>query len=343
MSVISVIMSVYNSENYLKDSVESILKQTFSDFEFIITDDGSTDNTLKILKKYAEEDNRIKLLVNSENLGIPKSVNKMFDVSNGEFIARMDADDISHVQRFEKQISFMQNNSDIGFCGTNSEFFGKYVNKKYNHWIFDHEEIRAALLFRNVIANDTALIRKKVIDQYKIRYNENYKAIQDYELWSRLISLTKFFIIPEVLLKVRVTDTGITATSSKIKNYRENLLRQVYRNLLENMGVSHSEEELFIHDFIASKNNKTSIEHLKNGEKWLIKLYNYNYIHKVYDERTFGKLLNSYWLNLCHRASYLGLPTAIIFFNSSLYKYKNYTIKGILSILVKCLIRYKRL
>ena len=217
MPVISVIMSVYNSENYIKDSVESILNQTFSDFEFIITDDCSTDNTLKMLKKYAKENNRIKLLINSENLGLTKSLNKMIDISNGEFIARMDADDISLAQRFEKQISFMKRNPDIGVCGTNNESFGNYVNKKNIRWIFEHEEIRAALLFHNAFPHGTALIRKKIIDQHKIRYDENYRVIQDYELWQRLIRLTKFSIIPEVLLKGRITDTGVTAKSSKKK------------------------------------------------------------------------------------------------------------------------------
>ena len=119
------------------------------------------------------------------------------------------------------------------------------------------------------------------------------------------------------------------------------MLRQIFRNSLENIGISHSEHELSIHSLIVSNNINKNIDYLKNGEEWLKKLYKHNHINKVYDERIFCKLLGGYWFNLCARSSSLGLPTAIIFFKSSLY-YKNIKIKRILSIFVKCLGGYKR-
>ncbi|HXK49687.1 MAG TPA: glycosyltransferase family 2 protein, partial [Clostridiales bacterium] len=111
---ISVIMSVYNSEQYLQESIDSILDQTFNDFEFIITDDCSTDGSFEIIKSYAMLDKRIKYFRNSENIGLTKSLNLMLDIAKGKYIARMDSDDISMPDRFSKQFDFMENNPEIG-------------------------------------------------------------------------------------------------------------------------------------------------------------------------------------------------------------------------------------
>ncbi|MDD4353774.1 MAG: glycosyltransferase family A protein, partial [Candidatus Nanoarchaeia archaeon] len=115
---ISVIMSAYNTERYIAEAIESILNQTFKDFEFIIIDDGSTDDSLKIIKRYVKKDRRIKLIHNKKNIGLTKSLNKGLKIAKGQYIARMDADDISLPQRFQIQYDFLEKNKDIFLIGT---------------------------------------------------------------------------------------------------------------------------------------------------------------------------------------------------------------------------------
>ena len=158
---ISVIMSVFNSEKYLKEAVDSILEQTFTDFEFIITDDCSTDSSLAILEEYAKKDNRIILLKNSENIGLTKNLNKMIDIAKGKYIARMDADDISLPKRFQIQYNFMEENSDIGVCGSNIGHIGT-LDKVSNHPL-NHNEIKIGLLFKCVMMHPTIVVRKNII------------------------------------------------------------------------------------------------------------------------------------------------------------------------------------
>ena len=116
--MISVIMSVYNDEKYLSKAVESILNQSYKDFEFIIVNDGSTDNSFEILEKYQQDDKRV-ILIEQDNIGLTKSLNKAIDMACGKYIARMDSDDISLLTRFQKQIDFLEQNKDYALAGTN--------------------------------------------------------------------------------------------------------------------------------------------------------------------------------------------------------------------------------
>ena len=143
---ISIIMSVYNSERYLKEAIESILNQTYTDFEFIITDDSSTDSSLRILEKYKNNDERITLIRNSENVGLTVNLNRMMDLARGKYIARMDADDISLPKRIATQYYFMEKNTEIGVCGTHCKSFGIGVKEHIIKRPLLHEEIKINLL-----------------------------------------------------------------------------------------------------------------------------------------------------------------------------------------------------
>ena len=118
--LVSVIIPCYNAENYVEEAVRSIMTQTYKNLEIIVTDDCSTDNTLKVLRNLAVEDSRIKIIENKENLKIVKSLNNMINIAQGKYIARMDADDISFPERIEKQLAFMDANPEYGLCGTNA-------------------------------------------------------------------------------------------------------------------------------------------------------------------------------------------------------------------------------
>ena len=209
--IISVIMPVFNTEKYINECIDSVLAQTYSDFEFIIIDDCSSDRTLEIIKGYS--DNRIKLIQNTENLGLTKNLNRAIDIANGEFIARMDADDICMPTRFEKQLAAFKSNTQLGICGTWFENFGDLSG--ITRYAISHDEIAFGLLYQSQFCHPTVMFRKSVLDNNELRYNETFTTAQDYELWSRIILKTQAFNIPEVLLKYRFHSQSISSTKKE--------------------------------------------------------------------------------------------------------------------------------
>lgn len=219
---ISVIMAVFNGQKYLREAIESILGQTFQNFEFIIVDDGSIDKTKDILEDIAKKDSRIKTIVNSENIGLTKSLNKAIDAAKGEYLARQDADDISLPQRLEKQVDFLENNPKIKILGT----FGYAINK--NGKILREEvlpvsfaEIKKVLIKKNPFIHTSVMLRKEIIDKAG-KYNENFKVIQDYELWFRILRVAKGENLPLFLVKKRYWPEMIS-----FKNNKEQLRKRI--------------------------------------------------------------------------------------------------------------------
>lgn len=191
----------------MASAINSILNQSYNDFEFIIVNDNPQrkDNEL-FLNEFARRDNRIKILTNTVNLGLTKSLNIALKQAIGEYIARMDADDISDQYRFEKQIDFLDKNQEIGVCGSYIKTFGaaeseiKYPLKHSDCFIF----------FESPFAHPAVMMRKRILLQNNISYNEALRYSQDYDLWERLYPITKFANIPEFLLNYRINAHQIT-------------------------------------------------------------------------------------------------------------------------------------
>lgn len=198
MPQISVVMSVYNGEKYLKEAIESILSQSYKDFEFIIINDGSTDNSLNIINEYKQKDPRIKV-ISRENKGLIESLNEGVKMAEGEYIARMDADDVSLSNRLEKQLKYAQEGGFV-VCGTWAEGMVYPPN-------FD--QIKRFTLLHNPFIHPTVMFRKDVFKKVG-GYRKFFKHIEDYELWTRIVFKYKTGNIPEVLLKYRVHEEQIT-------------------------------------------------------------------------------------------------------------------------------------
>ncbi|MEE9378019.1 MAG: glycosyltransferase family 2 protein [Candidatus Lokiarchaeia archaeon] len=180
---VSIILPVFNGSKDIHKAIECILNQEYKEFEFIMIDDASTDNSFAIMKKYAEKDNRIKIIRNYNNIGLTKSLNKAIMSSKGEFIARHDVDDISSRNRLKKQIEFLETNEKYAFCGTN----GRQIRERLDLTeIFEYNEIRKILIAENCFSHPTIVIRKEIFENYGY-YNETFRYGQDYELWCRLI------------------------------------------------------------------------------------------------------------------------------------------------------------
>jgi len=212
---ISVIMSVFNGEEYLEESIKSILNQTFKDFEFIIVNDGSTNRTEEILEKYQSKDPRIKIIVNEENIGLTKSLNKAIDISRGKYIARQDADDISLPQRLEKQVEFLETHNEIKVLGT----FGYKIDKDGDILAeqtlpISLEQIKKTLIKTNPFIHSSVMMEKEIIDRVG-KYNEKFRTSQDYELWFRILRIAKGYNLPLFLVKKRYHKDMISLKKDK--------------------------------------------------------------------------------------------------------------------------------
>ena len=179
---VTVLMPVYNGEQYLREAIDSILSQTFADFDFLIIDDGSTDLSEEIIKTY--RDSRIGLVHNGKNRGLINTLNKGLDLSQGEFIARMDCDDISLPTRLQKQLLFMESNSHIGVCGTWVETIGDDPGHIFQYPT-DPQKIQSQLLFDSPLAHPSVIMRRSLLDKFHLRYNPQYLHAEDWFFWQR--------------------------------------------------------------------------------------------------------------------------------------------------------------
>ncbi len=200
---VTVLMTLYNDEKYLKEAIESILNQTYKNFEFlIILEAGSTDNSLNIIKSY--KDRRIRLVINEEKLGFAESLNKGIRLARGKYIARMDADDISLPKRLEYQVKFMDKHENIVMCGTNMKMINDKNEVKFKKKHFkSKEEIRLDIFFSTVFAHPTVMFRRKKIIENNLFYSTDFKA-EDYELWSRIVRKFDTCNIQKYLVLYRV-------------------------------------------------------------------------------------------------------------------------------------------
>ncbi|TYA74128.1 glycosyltransferase family 2 protein [Seonamhaeicola marinus] len=221
--MVSVIMSIYNEpENWLREAIDSILNQSFKDFEFIIINDNPNRMINdEILEFYKGKDSRILSIKNENNIGLTKSLNKALKMAKGKYVARMDADDISLRHRFKEQVEFLEKNKHLLACGTDIILINennKELNKKLKtHFTFD--AIKNVFPLFNPIYHPTLFIRNKFITENGIRYNENFKYAQDYELVKEIILKGEIVNLESKLLKYRISSSQIS--NSKIKEQNE--------------------------------------------------------------------------------------------------------------------------
>jgi glycosyltransferase involved in cell wall biosynthesis len=214
---ISVIMPVYNGQRFLEKSIQSILNQSYIDFEFIIVDDCSTDRTLSIVESF--NDKRIHIIQNSHNIGLTKSLNKAIDLASGVYIARMDADDISHSNRFEKQLEFLYNHPTVAILGTQANVIdenGKNVIRTPG-WMkpTGNIDIRYYCMFDSPFIHSSVFIKREIlVNKYK-GYNSSCRTSQDYDLWSRMVYNEESYNLQDKLISFRVHRTSISQNYDK--------------------------------------------------------------------------------------------------------------------------------
>jgi glycosyltransferase involved in cell wall biosynthesis len=327
-------MGVYNGERYLHEAVTSILNQTYKDFEFIIIDDASTDSTNSILSSF--NDARIKVIKNQTNLGLTKSLNKGLAQASGKYIARMDADDISDVTRFEKQVEFLDQNENIAMCGT---WKSSTANTgEVSQYPVTHDEIKLALLSHNPFAHPSVMWRKDVFETQGFEYNERYVTSQDYELWSRAIYTIRAANIAEPLLHYRTHGAQITASrqDQQSLNARKIKLKQLHFLHLE---PNATEERAHLCVFDGMFKTYKDAAHVRNADEWMHKIFLANKEYNVFNER----LLLQFWRSVFFGTGLFYYDLAIwkVLMNSWCVKLCNVSFAEKTRQFVKCLLQWK--
>lgn len=204
--MISVIMSVYNDSKYLKESIESVLNQTYQNFEFIIVDDFSSDISLSIIKEYVKKDHRVKLIRNKNNLGLAASLNKAWKIAKYDYIARMDSDDICFKNRFSEQMNYLLENPNISIIGTSVEYINEnnQVISTVNRPETDIE-IKNTLIKKNCMIHPSVILKKEVLITCNGYIEKLKNAAEDYDLWLNAMNKNyEFYNLQKPLLQYRI-------------------------------------------------------------------------------------------------------------------------------------------
>ena len=249
---ISVLLVVRNCEKYIHECLDSILNQTYTDFELLIVDDASTDNTVPLIKAY--EDKRIRLVCMPENNYI-RSLNWGMKNAKGKYIARMDGDDIMVRDRLEKQVELMDRNSDITACSSWYECFGSR-NNIIREDIGKVKNPLLALMKGNIMAHSATMIRKSFLEEKNIRYRE-YLYAEDYKLWSDIaMAGGELYIIPEVLLKYRCSPEQVSFIKREEQANTAFLIKTEILEFLLNDYSKEDENLMPLYDMLATYNEK---------------------------------------------------------------------------------------
>lgn len=236
MSLVSVVMSAYNAEKFIARSIESILNQSLTDFEFIIINDGSSDKTGEIINLYAARDSRIKP-IHRANKGLTQSLNEGVSLSTSRYIARMDADDISHYSRLELEYNFLESHRDYVLVGTDYSEINTYnTTLRTVRRPNDNDSIRLLMHVSSPFAHGSVMYTKDAFNEAG-GYTLASGSAEDYDLWSRLIDTGKVYILPKTLFSWRISDSNITTVKSREVAYDAARVRR-YINSVHPISLS---------------------------------------------------------------------------------------------------------
>jgi glycosyltransferase involved in cell wall biosynthesis len=288
---VSVIMPVYNGEKFLRDAVESILNQTFSDIELIVINDGSSDSSVQIITSYT--DPRIVFINNDSNMGLPYARNQGVDVSRGEYIAWLDCDDTSMPDRLEKQVRLLDENPQIGVCGAWVKIIGggSDVIAQYPS---DPEYVRASLLFNNCLANSTVMMRAACTRDIGLRFDPSHHLSQDYGLWVRIPRPWQITNLPEVLTIYRLHTDQVTEV---YKQKQIDISWQIQKGQLLELGILPTEEERTIHmglSYLISKIFENP-DIMPVISRYINRIHKANQERKLYNNKSLQKVLLEKW------------------------------------------------
>jgi hypothetical protein len=287
---VTVLMPVYNGARFLAEAINSVLRQTFGDFELLAINDGSTDKTAEILASY--HDPRVRIIDNGRNLGLIASLNKGLDLARGEYIARMDADDVCTRNRLAAQLAFMRGRPDIGVVGAWYRPIGRGLNRAVR-LPTTQEDVLAWLPFHCPIAHPTAFLRRKAFVENSLYYDPSFLHAEDYDLWSRAARVTGLANIPNALLHYRVHTNQVTFQHGGAQSEKARLVRgRELRRLLPDISPG----EIDLHQEIAASSFTRDPATLSRIETWLLRLHQENQRAGTFPRPSFDRAIGKVWL-----------------------------------------------
>ncbi|MDO5019297.1 MAG: glycosyltransferase [Lachnospiraceae bacterium] len=281
--LISVIMSTYNDELYIEESLRSILNQTLADFELIIYDDCSTDHTVEKIRAF--HDPRIQLICNEENCGLTKNLNKGLRIARGKYIARMDGDDISEQTRFERQVAFLEEHPSVYLISCHAQNFGE--SDLVNRIRGNSEVLRCRMLIRPVFAHPGFMMRRELIEE-GFFYDETFRTAQDYEFAVRAAGTHEIGMVPEILLHYRVHKKQISNTVNDNQVTNADRVRQ---KQLGQLKITLSGEEQQVYNDWVYERKPQSFEEFLEASALLQRFVTANEKTGIYDGRVLEKTL----------------------------------------------------
>jgi len=327
-------MPVFNAEKFLAEAIESILSQTYRDFELLIINDGSSDRSGEIIKSYS--DARIRLFENESNIKLIATLNKGIDLSAGEYIARMDADDISLPERLAKQVEYLDQHPSVGLCGSYLKTLGleqDYVVK----YATDHDTIRFKLFFDAHFPHPAAIIRKSVLTENHLRFEKEYIHAEDFELWNRMAEVCRVAIIPEVLVLKRSHREQV---SVKYELLQQQISRKIREELIQKLGVQPQKKEMDVYEAFLQNKKPVNEKEVVLLLDFFEKLVSGNRVKNIYRQDLFVSFFAEKYWDICNSSTHLG---AVIYrkFKGSLF-HRQGMVSGYkrLRLLLKSLLRY---
>lgn len=303
------VIPVYNREAYVGAAIASVLAQTFTDFELLVIDDGSTDRSREVVRAY--HDPRLRLLHNERNQGLPRTRNAGVDSARGAYLAFLDSDDVALPTRLAKQVAFLDNHPHHAAVGTWVDWMddaGRPLGRIKRRPVAA-EDVAALRLFRQGIENTASMARTAVLRAY--RHDERFAVSEDFEIWARIAAEHGIANLPEVLVRRRAH----AQQTSKDRDEQTRLYRQaIYARQLRDLGLSFEEQDLTRHHLLRRMRKSRFTpdrDYVDWADAWLLALQAANARAGNYPEPSLSQLLGGLWLKVCWNAvPTLGLPTA---------------------------------
>lgn len=295
---VSVVLPCYNGEKYLHECLESILCQSFQDFELLFIDDGSSDKSKEIARSFG--DSRLIYLENPENKGITNSLNKGISNAKGKYIARIDADDLMAEDRLAIQFSFLENHQDYGLVSSSFEVidqFGMVINRVDQ--IADSQILKLGMIFQNLIMHPGVMLKTELASRFF--YDDEFKFCEDYNLWTKISKVSKIANIPEYLLSYRLHDNNLSLVNNQ--EMKNNTTAIISREL-SNLNIFHTKKDLDMHSsYIFGNINKNFDNDIRKHilQEWIDRILNSLFIRKQFND----SIINNF------REIFLGFPSTI--------------------------------
>jgi glycosyltransferase involved in cell wall biosynthesis len=328
---VTVLLPVYNAAAYVSSAIESILKQSFTDFELLVINDGSSDNSLTLISKF--NDPRIRVVNNEANLGLIATLNKGLELAKSELIARMDADDSALPDRLQLQVAAFDQDPNLVVCGTNY-YTIEGSKRSFRPSAFDGDALKAQLLFTTCFSHPTIMM-KHPLKEKQLMFESEFVHCEDYRFWTQFARFGNFRILPQPLLEYRIHIHQITAKYRQEQVTTSALIRRDY---LRQWGLNLNSEEEDLLNRIGSHEKWQSLNDLKAIETLSNVIIEQNKVLLTIDSTALQIVLQKNWIDCCGHST-LGLKAYRLCITSPLTTARTFSSKEKFRLLLKCLLR----